>query len=87
MSYQFWVYNPQATPAWSELQAESALNSCTWTPIAGGVYLLAATAQDGFTGREVTAKLWYGITSLSAVSVTASPASSQLAGSAITLTA
>ncbi len=46
MQYQFWSYNPDASPAWCQLQAYSALNSCTWTPTTGGAYLIVASAMD-----------------------------------------
>ena len=32
VQYQFWVYNPAATPAWSQLQAYSTPTTCSWTP-------------------------------------------------------
>ena len=90
VQYQFWLYNPAATPAWSQLQAYSTLTTCTWTPAAAGNYLLSVTAQDGATGTEVNTTLWYTITAgtpLTAVSVTPSPASPQPANTPITLTA
>ena len=52
MQYQFWLYNPAATPAWSQLQAYSAQATCAWTPAAAGNYLLSVTAQDA-TGTAV----------------------------------
>ncbi len=54
VQYQFWVYNPAPSPAWSELQAYSTQNTCTWTPTAVGVNLLSITALDGVTGTEVS---------------------------------
>ena len=32
VQYQFWVYNPSVTPAWSQLQSYSATPTCCWTP-------------------------------------------------------
>ena len=90
MQYQFWVYNPDATPAWSQLQAYSPLTTCTWTPAAAGNYLLSVTAQDGVTGTEVNTTCWYTITAgtpLTAVSVSPSLDSPQPPNTAITLTA
>ena len=63
MQYQFWLYNPAAVPAWSQLQAYSAQNTCLWTPSTAGDYLLSVTAQDGITGTEVNTLVWYIITS------------------------
>ena len=62
MQYQFWVYNPAANPAWSQLQAYSALTACSWTPATAGIYLLSVTARDGITGTEVNTTAWYTIT-------------------------
>ncbi len=59
--YQFWLYNPAVTPAWSQLQAFSTSATCTWTPTAPGSYLISATAQD-FTGTEMNQMLWYTVT-------------------------
>ncbi len=89
VQYQFWAYNPDLTPAWQLLQAYSNLDTCSWIPTTAGNYLLSVTAQDGFTGMEVNAMLWYGITGvpLSAVNVTASLSSPQPVDTPITLTA
>ena len=89
VQYQFWLYNPAATPAWSQLQAYSPQATCVWTPATAGSYLLSVTAQDA-TGAAVNTLLAYAINSipaLSAVSVTASPALPQLANTPITFTA
>ncbi len=62
VQYQFWVYTPTATPAWHPVQPYSAAATCIWTPNMPGNELLSATAQDGATGTEVNAMLWYTIT-------------------------
>ena len=90
VQYQFWVYNPAVTPAWSCLQAYSSLTTCTWTPETAGVCLLSITAQDGATGTEVNTMLWYTISTgaqLTGVSVTPSLLSPQQPDTPITLTA
>ncbi len=89
MLYQFWVYNPDATPAWSQVQAYSTVATCSWTPASAGMYLLSVTAHDGVTGAEVNDLLWYAVSgpALTAVSLIPSLASPQYAGTAITLTA
>ena len=88
MQYQFWLYNPNVTPAWSPLQAYSVQAACTWTPAAAGQYLISITAKDGVTGTEVNTLLSYLIDiPLTAVSVTASPASPQPPNTPITVTA
>ena len=88
MQYQFWLYNPNAIPAWSQLQGYSASATCTWTPAAPGNYLLSTTAQDGATGTIVNNMLWYTIGNpLTAVTVTSSPVSPQPPNTPITLTA
>ena len=66
VQYQFWVYNPAATPAWSQLQAYST----PVQPVPGrrpppANYLLSVTAKDGVTGTEVNTTLWYTITAVS----------------------
>ena len=33
VQYQFWVYNPSVTPAWTQLQAYSANATCLWNPL------------------------------------------------------
>ena len=89
VQYQFWVYNANASPAWSQLQGYSASPTCTWTPADAGNYLLSATALDGASGTAVNDLLWYAITggSLTAVSVSAAPASPQPVDTPITFTA
>jgi len=59
--YQFWLYNAASSPAWSQLQAYSVQTSCSWKPTAAGNYLISVTAQDGMTGTEVNATVWYTI--------------------------
>ncbi len=88
VQYQFWLYNPNVTPAWSPLQAYSVQAACTWTPAAAGQYLISITAKDGVTGTEVNTLLSYLIDiPLTAVSATASPASPQPPNTPITVTA
>ena len=87
--YQYWIYNPAATPAWNQLQGYSSSAGCTWTPAAAGNYMFSVTAQD-VTGAQVNTLLWFTVndrTTLTAVSVTATPASPQLVNTPITLTA
>ncbi len=87
VQYQFWVYNPAATPAWSRLQAYSSKDTCAWTPSANGNYLLSVTARDGLTGVEVSQVAWYSITDLTGVVLTMTPGSPQPANTLITLSA
>ncbi len=89
VQYQFWVYNQSAVPTWSQLQAYSTSATCTWTPSAPGNYLLSATAQDGFTGAEVNATLWYGIMNspLTGVTLQASLPSPQPTNTSVCFTA
>ena len=61
VQYQFWQYNANAAPAWSQLQAYSTSATCTWTPATAGNYLLSVTAQDGATGAAVNTMLWYSV--------------------------
>ena len=89
VQYVFWVYNAN-TRIWNELQAYSASATCAWTPATAGNYLLIATAQDGGTGRELTAEAWYTISNsppLTAVTLATTPTSPQPLDSSITLTA
>ncbi len=67
VQYQFWSYNPNVSPAWSQLQAYSPQTTCLWTPATLGFYLLSVTAQDGDTGTEVNDTLWYGISCAHAI--------------------
>ena len=88
VSYQFWLYNSAANPAWSQMQGYSSSATCCWTPTAPGDYLISATAQDGVSGAAVNTLLWYTINGpLTAVSVTPSPASPQPPNTPITFTA
>ena len=88
VQYQFWVYNANATPAWSQLQAYSSSATCLWTPTASGSYYLSATAMDNSSGIVVNQTLWYTIIAgLSALSVSAAPLSPQPVGMPITFTA
>jgi len=88
-SYQFWAYNPNVTPAWSQLQAYSSSAVCAWRPSVAGNYLLAISARDGVSGTVVNTQIWYQVTgpALTAVSFTTSSASPQLVYTPITLTA
>ncbi len=85
MQYAFWLYNPAATPAWSELQASSAAATCPWTPTKAGNYYISLTAVDGIVGTEVSQSLWYTVTPSLALSV--SSASPQPVSTPITFTA
>lgn len=90
VQYMFWVYNPLAVPEWSQAQAFSSVNTCSWTPSLSGDCMFAVTAQDGITGAIVTTTAWYAVIAgvpLSAVTVSASPAAPQTVNTAITLTA
>ncbi len=89
VQYQFCVYNPTATPAWSEVQGYSASATCTWTPAVPGDYLLSVTAQDGLTGVEVSTTRWYSVTNspLTGVTLQANPPSPKMKSTPITLTA
>ncbi len=89
VQYQFWLYNPNASPAWNQLQGYSNQNSCSWTPTVPGNYLLSVTALDGVTGAEVNNLLWFGISgpALTAVSITTDQTSPQPVNTTITLTA
>ena len=89
VQYQFWLYNPAATTAWSQLQAYSPQATCTWTPTASGTYLLSVTAQDAISDT-VNTLLYYTINGsppLTSVSVSAASASPQLVNTPITFTA
>ena len=66
VQFQFWLYHPAATPAWTQLQAYSSSASCVWTPATAGPYLISLTAQDGVTGAQVNATAWYAITGAAA---------------------
>ena len=90
VQFQFWCYNPAATPCWCQLQAYSSTATCVWTPSVPGNYLLSITAQDGLSGREVNTTAWYQVNSsnpLTGVSFTASPASPRPPNTLITFTA
>ena len=87
--FQYWIYNPAADPAWSQLQAYSSSAGCTWTPAATGSYLFSVTAQDA-TGATVNTMLGYTVYEyppLTAVSIAVAPASPQLVTTPITVTA
>ncbi len=73
VEYQFWVYNPNASPAWQQLQAYAGDASCTWTPASAGNYLLSITALDIPTGDEANTLLWYGISGAPLSAVMLSP--------------
>ncbi len=87
--YQFWLYNPVATPEWSELQAYSPSSTCVWTPTIAGYYMISVTAQDSDTGTEVSGTAWYMITGgpCPEFNINASPASPQPANTPINLIA
>ncbi len=89
VQYQYWVYNPAASPAWSQVQAYSPAATCNWIPMAPGNYLISVTAKDGATGTEVNQTCWYTVTCppLTAVDVATAPASSQVIDTPVTLMA
>ncbi len=90
VQYQFWSYDPNASPTWNQVQAFSSSATCTWKPTTSDSYLLSVTAQDGLTGAQVNSSFWYIITNgppLTAVALTTSVASPQAMGTSITLTA
>ena len=61
VQYQFWLYNPNATPAWSQLQGYSTQATCPWTPTTPGSYLLSVTACDMSNGMAANTLLWYTV--------------------------
>ena len=86
--YQFWIYNPNATPTWSQLQGYSSYSTCCWTPVTTGTYFIFVTVLDTVTGMIATVDVPYTINDcLTAVSVTPSLAAPQTAKTPITLTA
>ncbi len=88
VQYQFWLYNPSANPAWSQLQAYSAQASCPGTPVLPGPYLISVTAQDGISGTEVNTLFWDTVTAtvpLSALGINATPVSPQEVGTPVTI--
>jgi len=90
IQYQYWVYSADATPTWNQLQAYSATAACIWLPSAAGNYLLSVTAKDGYTGTMANVTAWYTINSgppLTAVAVSATPASPPQVNTAITFSA
>ncbi len=88
MQYQFWLYNPAASPAWSLLQS-SAQVACNWTPSAVGPYLLSVTATDSGTGIALNQMLWDLVITapLTAVSLSTNASSPLPPGMPVTLTA
>ena len=86
VQFQYWVYNANANPAWSQLQGYSATPTCTWTPSTPGNYYLSATALDTSSGIVVNQCAWYTIIP-PIVSLTASPASPRAPNTPITLSA
>ena len=61
VQYQFWVYNPSAIPAWTQLRSYTPNQKCVWTPMAAGPYLISVTALDGATGVAVNKLFWCSI--------------------------
>ena len=57
VQFQFWLYNPARTPAWSQLQAYSTSPTYQWTPSTAGNYVIAVTALDitGTSGNTLAA--------------------------------
>lgn len=89
LQYQFWVYQPTATPAWNQLQVFSSTPTCTWTPSTPGSYLISCTALDGLTEATASYSFWYTVSgpALTSVTVTTSLASPQQKNTPITLSA
>ena len=89
VQFQYWVYNANASPAWSQLQGYSATPTYTWTPSTPGNYYLSATAFDTTSGIALNQCQWYTISSppVTAVSLSATPASPQPPHTPITLSA
>ena len=88
LTYQFWCYSV-TTGAWNQLQAFTPANTVSWTPSAPGLYLLSTTAQDGSSGQQKSASLWYTVSGppLTAVSLAEMPVSPQSVNTTVTLTA
>ena len=64
MQYQFWVYNPTGTPAWTLAQDFSSNAVLRYVPdipwcVEPGPYMFSVTALDGNTGVSVSTTLWY----------------------------
>jgi len=88
VQYQFWVYNSNALPTWSQLNAFSSNASCVWTPATTGNYLLSVTAIDALTGSELNSSAWYAVgAQLTAVTASAVPTAPQPNNTPITITA
>ena len=89
LQYQFWVYNPAALPAWSQLRGYASAATYVWTPASAGSYYLSVTALDGVTGAAVNATGWYTVSgsALTALAVSASPTPPQPVNTPITFTA
>ena len=88
VSYQFWLFDAAATPAWRQLPGNMSSATCSWTPAAPGNYLIYASAQDGGSGMAVNAISLYTIGNpLTAVSAAPSLASPQPLDRPITFTA
>jgi hypothetical protein len=86
--YQFAAYLPGS--GWSVVQAYSTANTASWTPAAAGTYLLQATVRE--TGSSAAYQYYAQqsfrvLPQLSAVALTASPASPVASGATVTLTA
>ena len=60
VQYQFWLYNANATPAWSCRQGYSTTPTFAWTPTTPGNYVFSVTAVDE-TGAAANTLLNYTI--------------------------
>ncbi len=87
--YQFWVGDPTATQ-WTLLRDYAAGNTYVWTPTAAGTFPITVRVREvGSTNMyDLQNHVFFPVTSqLSAVSLTAAPASPQPVNTAVTLTA
>jgi len=89
--YQFWVGDPSAT-YWTLLKDYSTTSSVSWTPTAAGIFPLVIRVKELTSTSlfDLQNDLFFTVsaaTGLSAVSLSASPASPQLTNTAITLKA
>ncbi len=90
VQFQFWCYNPAATPCWCQLQAYSSTATCVWTPSYPAITCSPSPRNMALSGREVNTTAWYQVNSsnpLTGVSFTASPALPRPPNTLITFTA
>ena len=89
--YQIWVGDPTASN-WTLLQDYSTKNSVAWTPTAAGVFPLVIRVKESTSTNlfDLQNDLFYTVSAasaVSAVSLSAAPASPQVVNTAIKLTA